>query len=126
MKTTLLLFSLFLFSYRQAPIDKLVGKWQLQKIEMKSGKILHRDGFDFVNISKDGISFYNGCNTCGTRIISIDDTCIILDEAKEACTMRYCVGPDLITINYSGKYELHDSLLIITNAIGKEYLKRQK
>lgn len=131
MKTTLLLFILFLFfgmSVGQDPLSDLIGKWKLQKVETYYGTMLPKHRDYFLTISKTTIEYNLDVNRCYSDSFLIDNKNITLNKWRTICTMICCDGMfDTISnyLHYSGAFELHDSLLIITNDKEKLYLIKE-
>jgi hypothetical protein len=130
-KTTLLLFTLISFigmSTGQVNLPDLIGKWKLQKVETHHGVILPKQKDFFLTISKTLIAYNLDVNRCATDSFLIDNKKITIDESRTGCTKVCCDGMfDTISnyLHYSGAYELHDSLLIITNDKAKIYLIKE-
>jgi hypothetical protein len=128
MKTSLFILFLCTLGIKQAPIDKLIGKWKLEKVVNADLTIYPKVVSFYLTISKEEISFNPDCiNQCWVRINSVSDSTIILDT-NSRCTGAFCASPKEAisnSINYGGSYTLHDSILIITNKKDNHYLKRQ-
>lgn len=125
MKTTLLLFLLIL-TIKQDPLNDLIGKWQLVKVETHGKTIpIQKQGY-FLNISQKTIKYNLEVNQCWSDSFFVDKTNIILYE--NACTLICCDGrSDSISeyINYTGTYKLQDSILTIFNNKGALFLKKR-
>lgn len=119
-----LLFFLLLFSFEQDPITDLIGKWKLVQIDVNGSKITPQKNDHYLNISQNKISYNRDVNHCWVDSFFVDEKTIILHNG--ACTK--IAEHDEITkyLNYSGEYQLFDSLLIIFNKKETLYLKKQK
>ncbi len=127
MKTSLVLLLLCTFGFGKDPLDKLIGKWKLEKVVMGDTPIYPEKHSFFVIINQTTLSYSDGCNRCTKQIAFVTDTSIKLDGTV-GCTKMYCPRPyDFISDyqNYSGNYKLQDSILIITNDEGEHYLIKQ-
>lgn len=124
MNTILLLFFL-LFSIEKDPITDLIGKWKLVQID-KHGVIITPKKKDYyLIISPKSIRYNLEINRCETDSFSIDEKNIILYNF--ACTEICCddqLEPISIYLNYSGTYQLKDSLLTIFNKKETLFLKK--
>jgi len=128
MKTTILLIILSWLSVFQSLLTDLIGKWELEKIETAKGTILPKHKDYFLTISKDLIKYNLDVNNCYSNSFTIDDEKITLDKGSVACTKICCDGRyDTIIyfLNYGGTFKLQDSILIITNAKGKLFLRKE-
>jgi len=118
--------------FEQDPLDKLIGNWKLEKVETNGKTILPTNHYtrfkDYsLAISATAVSYNFDINVCDRTITSIDDNKIKLSEIYRGSSFCYNGRFDSIVhyIDYTGTYEVHDSLLIITNNKGKHYLIRQ-
>jgi hypothetical protein len=120
---SLLIFTL-LFEFTNEDKD-LIGKWKLAKIEISEKVIVPKKVDYLLTISSDNFAYNLAVNKCSVDVKIIDN--IFIEFATVACTEICCDGTiDSISdyINYSGDYEVNDSVLVIQNESGTFYLER--
>ena len=125
MKTLLLLF-VFLQSlvYAQNDLNKLYGRWDLEKVFINNKTFIPKKVNYFLEIHKERIEYNLDVNTYFAKVIKIDNK--IISYKNEMHTLLCCDGnvePDFNYLNYNGKYFLHGNLLIIENLTGIFFLK---
>lgn len=127
MKKNLLLFILCIFNTSHDPLERLIGTWKLEKIEV--GSVVYKPtGINYyLTIAKTGVGYNIGINVISTKIDTVNDSIIKLTNQGSGAPILPIGHDDPIVdyIDYTGKYKVSDSLLIIDNGMGKEYLIRQ-
>ena len=121
MKPILLLF-LLLFTGEQDPLTDLTGKWKLIKIDVNGIMVTPQKHDHYLNISKNSITYNRDVNQCRVDSFFVDTKNITLYNC--ACT-KIAEHDEIIKyLNYSGTYQLQDSLLTIFNSKEILYLKK--
>ncbi len=111
---------------KQDPINDLIGKWQLVKVESQGKAIPFLKKEYFLNISQTTIKYNLDVNQCWSDSFFVDKKNIIL--YKKVCTEICCDGRfDSISkyLNYTGTYKLQDTALTITNNKVALFLKKR-
>lgn len=121
MKTLFLSF-LLLFSIEQDPLTNLIGEWKLIKIDVNGSIITPQKRDHYLNISQNRISYNRDPNRCSVDSFFVDTKKIILFNS--VCTEIAEHDEIVKYLNYSGTYELHDSLLTIFNDKETLYLHK--
>ncbi|HTA27599.1 MAG TPA: hypothetical protein VK809_07420 [Bacteroidia bacterium] len=127
MKTYLFLFGFCTFGFWKDPIDKLIGTWKLEKVDFKNTTLLPDTICGrFLVISKSQILYDTDGGYSGkSSKFSITDKTISYGQISYTKMLFACHDSLSSHIDYNGKYELHDSLLVVTNDKGKHYLIKQ-
>jgi hypothetical protein len=124
MKSLLLLLFLFTLNLTAGPIDKLMGRWKLLKIDINSTTYLPKATTYILTVKENRIMYNLDVNECYATILSVDDSTISVRD--DGCSHIGADGNDPIAtyIDYNGNYTLHDSMLVITNHEETMYLKK--
>ncbi|HTC00485.1 MAG TPA: hypothetical protein VK705_07365, partial [Ferruginibacter sp.] len=102
MKALFISILFYLSSIGPDPIDRLQGRWKLEKIEIGNTTYLPQKKQYFMSVSRSTVTYNLDVNDCYSKIISINDTNISIESV--GCTQVCCDGKDPIAtyIDFNG------------------------
>lgn len=109
--------------------DKITGNWIVIKAESKDATFypLYYRAYRFY-FSKTFIDYNHDGNEKQAVQFSMNNDTLTLNPQHIGSTLVHCVGRENDSleryVDYSGVYELRDSILVISNKAGKLYLRR--
>jgi hypothetical protein len=120
----LLIFLIVAFPIQQSTVSALYGKWRLVNVKTSDTILYPKCGEFTIEISENMVAILIEHNWCAMPTIEITNDSIEIDTGGKTKIAEH--DPISRILNYSGKYQIQDSILSISNQQGVFTLLKSK